>query len=204
MGAFFTGYFLLLKYPAFQATAMPVLAMDRWIPFQPGALWIYVSLWLYVQLAPALLLHRAEVVSYGKALIGLSGAGFILFFFYPTTLAPSSIDWTQHAAFQTLKAVDASGNACPSLHVAFALFTAFSLSQSLRALGAPLLLRVVNGVWCLGIIYSTLATRQHVFLDVFGGTLLALIAWAVYVRCDSSSGVSARPSSQGVLSLTPR
>lgn len=179
-GLFFLGYFFLLKYPLFKAVAMPVLAADHWIPFQPGALTLYASLWLYVQLPPAFLLRRVDLVAYGKALIALTLVGFAVFFFFPTTLPVSSIDWTQHTAFQTLKEVDASGNACPSLHVAFGLFTALSLSQSFRAIGAPRLIHAVNALWCLGIIYSTLATRQHVILDVLGGALLALLVWQWY------------------------
>jgi len=39
-------------------------------------------------------------------------------------------------------------------------------------------------LWALGIVYSTLATRQHVLLDVLGGTLLA----AVVCRAGSPRG----------------
>lgn len=186
-GAFFQGYFLLLKYPLFEAFRMPVLAADHWIPLQPGALTLYASLWVYVQLAPAFFLRRTDLLAYGRALITLAVVGFAIFFFFPTTLPISSVDWSQHAAFQTLKEVDASGNACPSLHVAFGLFTAFSLSQSFRAIGAPRVLQVINALWCIGIIYSTLATRQHVLLDVLGGGLLALLVWKWYQRRNPSS-----------------
>ncbi len=71
-----------------------------------------------------------------------------------------------------MKSVDAAGNACPSLHVAFAIFTALWLARLLREVMAPLAVRLFNAGWCAAIIYSTLATKQHVAVDVFAGTTL--------------------------------
>ena len=44
----------------------------------------------------------------------------------------------------------------------------------LRHLGLGWMLQLLNIAWCVGIAYSTLATKQHVALDVFAGTALAL------------------------------
>jgi len=68
-----------------------------------------------------------------------------------------------------LKNLDASGNACPSLHVATAVFSGMWLHRLLLRFGAPLWMLVVNGGWCAGIVYSTLAIRQHVIVDVLAG-----------------------------------
>jgi membrane-associated phospholipid phosphatase len=38
-----------------------------------------------------------------------------------------------------------------------------------------------NALWCLGIVYSAMATRQHVALDVIAGSVLAGVASIVYV-----------------------
>ena len=78
-----------------------------------------------------------------------------------------------------LQGVDAAGNACPSLHVATALFTALWLQRLLLALAVPRWLRVANALWLLLIVYSTLAIKQHVVLDALAGAALgALFAWA--------------------------
>ncbi len=74
-----------------------------------------------------------------------------------------------------LKAADASGNACPSLHAAFAVFSAVWIGRLLRRLGAPVLFHAANLCWCAGILYSTIATRQHVAVDLYAGTLLGLV-----------------------------
>ena len=50
--------------------------------------------------------------------------------------------------------------------------------------GTPAWVQALNMLWALGIVYSTLATRQHVLLDVLGGTLLA----AVVCRAGSPRG----------------
>jgi len=45
----------------------------------------------------------------------------------------------------------------------------------LRELGAPQVVRAGNWLWCMGIVYSTLATRQHVAVDAVAGALLGAI-----------------------------
>jgi membrane-associated phospholipid phosphatase len=75
--------------------------------------------------------------------------------------------------------VDAPGNALPSLHVATALFTALWIQRLLREIGAPADLRHLNWLWLALIVYSTLATKQHLALDVLaGGALGALFGRA--------------------------
>ena len=74
--------------------------------------------------------------------------------------------------------VDAAGNACPSMHVAVAIFTAIWVEHILRGAGAPAWLRLVNGLWFAAIVYSTLAVKQHVVLDAVAGAVLG-IAFAI-------------------------
>ena len=79
MTAFFVVYFWLLHHPFFPITIMPVTAVDRWIAFAPNALGLYVSLWIYVSLAPALLTERRELISYLLATTVLSVIGLGIF-----------------------------------------------------------------------------------------------------------------------------
>jgi membrane-associated phospholipid phosphatase len=78
-----------------------------------------------------------------------------------------------------LKSVDATGNACPSLHVASAVFSGAWLHYLLRRCGAPGWLTLFNWGWCVVIIYSAMATLQHLAVDVMGG--VALGASAAYL-----------------------
>ena len=174
MTVFFVVYFWVLRNPLYPLTTMPLTAVDRLIGFRPESLPLYCSFWFYVSLAPALLIDRRELISYGVAAIGLSVIGLGIFLVWPTILPRCDIDWSQHRSFAFLKSVDASGNACPSLHVAFSVFTAVWFERLLRQMGAGSLVRAFNWLWCLGILYSTVATRQHVSLDVLAGSALGL------------------------------
>jgi len=176
MAGFFLAYFWVLNHPLYPVTTMPLIAIDRLIAFQGTALPLYLSLWIYVSLAPALLIDRRELVSYGVAAAGLGATGLGIFLVWPTAVPVTDIDWSLHPAFAFLKSADAAGNACPSLHVAFAVFTVFWFARILRQMGAGGSTRALNWLWCLGILYSTIATRQHVALDVLAGAALGAIA----------------------------
>lgn len=177
---FFAGYFLLLKFPVFSVTVMPVTALDRLITFRPGALLLYVSLWPYVSLVPGLMAEKGEIIAFYRTAAGLCLVGFAVFFFWPTVVAPLDIDWSGQRVYARLKTVDGTGNACPSLHVAFAVFCAGLLHRQLRQAGDRGILRGLSWVWCAGIVYSTLATKQHVALDVLAGAALGAVGAAVH------------------------
>ena len=172
IAAFFGVYFWLLRHPFFPVKVMPLTAIDRLVVFQPAALPLYLSLWVYVSLAPALLLDRREFAAYGGGAVALSLIGLGVFVFWPTAVPRPEVDWSLHPTFAFLKSADAAGNACPSLHAAFAVFTAIWFGRLLREMGVGRLVRACNWLWCLGILYSTVAIRQHVSLDALAGAAL--------------------------------
>jgi membrane-associated phospholipid phosphatase len=173
--AFMCVYFWLLRHPAYPVTIMPLTSVDRMIGFTAWSLIPYATLWLYISLVPALLnLEWRELAPYLSAVSLLSLTGFVIFFFWPTAIPKPDIDWTQHPSIEFLKSVDTSGNACPSLHVAFAVLTALWLHRLLRRMNAPALVHILNVCWCVLIAWSTLATKQHVLLDLKAGAILGL------------------------------
>ena len=182
MMLFFIAYFWVLHHPRFHVTTMPLTAVDRMISFRPAALPLYLSLWFYVSLVPALLIERREFVSYVLAATGISVTGLGIFLLWPTMVNWSDADWSQYPAFAFLQSVDASGNVCPSLHVAFAVFTAVWLGRLLRQMGAGCGVCAFNWLWCLGILYSTVAIRQHVVLDVLAGAGLGAVVAGLHLR----------------------
>ncbi len=167
-------YFLLLRHPLFSVTVMPLTGLDRLIGFQSWSIVPYASLWLYISLVPMLLLTRRELTPYLSAVTILSLTGFAIFFFWPTVVPNPDIDWARHPSVAFLKSVDASGNACPSLHVAFAVLTGLWLHCMLGQMRTPGIVRALNGAWCAVIVYSTLAIKQHVALDAEAGAALGL------------------------------
>lgn len=186
IAAFFVVYFWTMKATAARAVTMPTTWIDQWIGVNEFAFVPYVSLWIYVSLAPAFALNAGALRAYAAGALAIAALGITSFWLFPTTTPPFGIDWSQVPLLRFLKDSDASGNAFPSLHVAFAVYSAYIISSQLRSIRSPYWIRAFNWFWCLAIIYSTLATRQHVFVDVAGGILVACLgrraAWSPWAR----------------------
>lgn len=174
ISVFFVGYFHVLRATAGEAIVMPLTAVDDLVGFQPAALYAYVSLWLYVGLPPAVMLGLRELLAYGAWAAALCIVGLACFWFWPTAVPPYVIDTVRYPGFQLVQGLDAAGNACPSLHVATAAFSAIWLDRLLSEMGAGWRVRAFNWAWFVAIAWSTLATKQHVALDVAAGLVLAL------------------------------
>ncbi|NSL54178.1 phosphatase PAP2 family protein [Uliginosibacterium aquaticum] len=173
---FFLAYIYLLKNPADVTFIMPRIWLDSWISFHPLALIPYLSLWAYVSLPPIFMLRHVDIVAYGVRIGLLCIVGLVSFYLWPTAVPPADIDWARYPGMAFLKGVDAAGNACPSLHVATAVFSAIWLDRLLRDFGSPAWLRWASALWCVAIVWSTVATRQHVALDALAGIALAGVA----------------------------
>jgi membrane-associated phospholipid phosphatase len=123
-------------------------------------------------------LRFSELLVYGLWAGALCLTGLALFYAWPTQVPPMVLPPTDFPGFAILQGVDAAGNACPSMHVAIAMFTALWVEHILREAGAPGWLRLVNALWFAAIAWSTLAVKQHVALDVVAGAALGIaFAW---------------------------
>lgn len=182
MALFFWGYFGVLRNPLFPATVMPLTAVDEWIAFTPLAFPAYASLWVYASLPPALIGHLRTLLLFGVWIAALCLFCLGVFWLYPTAVPIPAIDWALYPEMAIIKNVDAGGNACPSLHVAAAVFTAFWLDRVFRTVAAPWALRGLNGVFCLAILWSTVATRQHVVIDVLAGIVVGVLFAVLSLR----------------------
>lgn len=179
---FFYAYFWVMRHPLSAVTVMPATRLDDLVAFSPQSFLLYVSLWVYVALGSALLKDARELAAWGVASFVMIMVGLGVFLALPTKVPDPAIDWSLYPSLQFLKTVDVSGNACPSLHAAFAVFTAVVLHNALTANRAPRALLAFNLMWGLGIVYSTVATRQHVVLDVLAGSVLAAAGAVAYLQ----------------------
>ncbi|HEY4214619.1 MAG TPA: phosphatase PAP2 family protein [Steroidobacteraceae bacterium] len=181
---FFVGYFYLQLNPSGPPTVMPLTPLDELIPLQPQWLMVYVSLFIYVGTGPGLQGSVRDLVEYAVSLTVLGLLGLLFFYLWPTQTP--GVDANESRVFALLHQVDASGNACPSMHVAAAMFTAVRIQDVLSRVKVPWWLRSLNWAWCLAIIYSTLAVKQHVAVDAVAGALLgtsvALMSLAMAAR----------------------
>lgn len=175
MAVFFWSYFSVLQNPRSTPVVMPLIWLDHWIAFTPSSFAIYVSLWVYVSLPPALMGNLRALILYGLWVGALCLFCLALFWLFPTQTPPSGINWNNYPGLALIKGVDASGNAFPSLHVASAVFSACWLNRILAQLNTPKILRWGSSAYCLTIAWSTMATLQHVALDVIGGGAVGLV-----------------------------
>lgn len=173
--SFFWGYVYLLNHPAYPVSVMPVTFVDRMIGFEPLALPVYCSLWLYVSLPLMLMPTRRQVLGYGAWMGALCLTGLSIFHFWPSAVPPADIHWAMYPGMAFLKAADAAGNACPSLHVAAAVYAAFRLNWQMSAMGLRRGALWASALWCVAIAYSTMATKQHVAVDVAAGAALGVL-----------------------------
>jgi membrane-associated phospholipid phosphatase len=186
MAIFFYSYFEILHQPIYPVFTMPLTAVDDWIVFWPPAFYLYVSLWLYSILVPALQPSFFRLVAYGCGIGLLCLIGLVCFLFFPTTVPYGSMGWFYDPQLSLLRKLDLAGNACPSLHVASAIFTAVCLQSLFRRIGCPTWLNRLSWLWCALIVYSTMAIKQHVMWDVVAGALLALCMAVLYLRFEST------------------
>ena len=122
--------------------------------------------------------HAAD----GQWMAGLCLLSLGIFWLFPTAVPAAGIDWSLYPQMAIIKNADASGNACPSLHVAAAVFSGLWLDRVFRSVGAPTVVRYLNCLQCLAILWSTVATRQHVMLDVLAGTAVGTVFAVLSLR----------------------
>jgi membrane-associated phospholipid phosphatase len=171
---FFPLYFWIMKN-AGQAWVLPLTAIDQLIAFRPALLPVYLSLWGYIALPVLLAKDKRELLSFSLGCAAMTALALAVFWFMPTAIPNFTVDTLPGTSLQFLKMVDSAGNAFPSLHVSFSVFACVVLARQLREVGAPVWLRAVNVAWAAGIVYSTMAVRQHVLIDVMGGFALGVV-----------------------------
>lgn len=187
MALFFWAYFFILRHPFGNPVVMPEVALDRWIAFTPASYPVYVSLWAYVSLPPALIRHFRALIYYTLWMSAMCLFCLTLFWLFPTQTPDFGMDWRQYPGLSTIKGLDASGNACPSLHVASAVFSAFWLGRLLTVIYAPAWPGALSALHCAAIVWSTMASLQHVALDVLAGVAVGTVFALLSLRATRSA-----------------
>jgi membrane-associated phospholipid phosphatase len=164
-------YLLLQRYHFFPVTIMSSSSLDHIIPFSDKAVWLYLSIYLLMPIGPFLMNNRKQIFRYATGIVFISVFADIVFLFWPTSCPRPSVQGT-NAAYQALTAIDNSFHAFPSLHAAFAVYSALCGGLVLRELGNRSIWQIGLGLWALLILYATLATKQHVVADIIAGGAL--------------------------------
>jgi membrane-associated phospholipid phosphatase len=180
--AFWIGYFLLERLPEASVTEMPQLAIDRLIPFQPEAAFIYVSQFVTMPLVIWLMTSRRQLLACCQGLALLIVASFIIFYFWPTSIVRPETFPGRHFFYDLVTGTDLPRNACPSLHAAFGVFTAGCAFDLFRGWNHNRWFIGAVWLWTAAVLVSTLLIKQHVFLDLLAGGVLGAVSWSLMRR----------------------
>src|SRR5215472_271858 len=149
-------YFWLERHVFFSLNHVPASALDRWVPFLPGAAWVYLSLYLQLSLPLFLCGRGALLRQMVFGFVWTCVVSNVVFFFWPTTIAVSTAS-PSNLAMRLILFADSSGNALPSLHASLAIYCALCSNRLLKGRG----LRTALWVWTLLIMISTLLVKRH-------------------------------------------
>lgn len=173
-------YVLLERHPFFNITQVKMTWMDQRIPFLPDAVYLYETLWLLMPLSFWLMRSKEELSRYCYGFLMISIIGFSIFFLYPTACPRPKDLHAMNGVYATLIRLDNDHNAFPSLHAALAIFSGSCCNALCRTDHWRTWTRWVIWAWVLGIVASTLLTKQHALIDAVAGVILG---FGVYVIC---------------------
>lgn len=181
--------------PLFPPYELPMLAVDRAIPFVPATFWIYLSDYILV-LSVVFLITDLRTF---QSLTRMTMSGFILcgfFFVFMPTRYPRPIYPTVDNAFIALgmdivSSFDTPNNCFPSNHV----FMTGVATWVVRSKGSKWFCGYL--VWAFLILVSTLTTKQHYIVDLLGGLGVALLMGYLDQRLFTRSLTRIQPTMSG-------
>ena len=156
------------------------LPVEAAIPFLPWTITIYVGCFLFWLILYRLIarLPRQEADRFFCANLLGKGLSFIVFVLFPTTMSRPEVNgmtvWDTFIRF--LYWIDAPDNLFPSLHCMLAWLCWIGVRGNKQV---PLPWRISALIMAALVCLSTLTTRQHVVLDVFGGILLSKFCYSL-------------------------
>jgi membrane-associated phospholipid phosphatase len=182
-------YVYLQRHHFFPAIDMPRNGVDRLIPFWDGTTWFYFSIYLLMPIGPFLMNRREQLMRYAGGIVFISLMADAIFLFCPTRCLRPDYTGT-NIAYEALIRCDNEYHAFPSLHAAFAVYSVLCSGMVLKELGIRQYWQMVLWCWALLILYATLATKQHVLIDIAVGGLMGMVIyfWVFSKRIFISKG----------------
>jgi hypothetical protein len=176
----FVPYTILERWPLLPVTYYQYSWLDRAIPFTPAAAWPYLTCFPFVTLAGCMLTTKKELFRFCRTFIGIALIAEVVFLFHPTAVPARPGVALQPYAL--VIAGDGTGNACPSLHVAFTVLAAVVIHRALSLFHGRHILRFAVWVWAFVISLSTIAVRQHLAIDVGWGAVLGGVGGLAWIN----------------------
>lgn len=164
--------------------------LDLLVPFDPSAIWLYLSFFLFVPVAylcapPERVKPLARAMQYSAVLAA------IVFVAWPTTLVYPLVPHgaTGAGALRALSDFDSSRNCMPSLHGALTLLCMVAIAQRKRPWRTALMF-----AWGIAVMWSVVAARRHLAVDLGAGLLLGALCAGLVARVSAGASKSAQPA----------
>jgi len=180
-------YFGLERLTFFPKTLIPSGPIDHLIPFSPNLAIAYASLNFLVPVAPVLMVSSKQLIRFSIGLISVLLCGYLVFFFFPTTCPRPPLEAGTNSLYRWIVKIDYPLNAFPSLHAAIAVYAALGCNRIMNSIRHHRAFIATIWIWTAVILYTTLATKQHVFADVFAGVFLGISGYFLFVTLERSA-----------------
>lgn len=174
-------YLLAQRFPIFEARQLPLTWLDNVVPFIPTTIWLYTSEYFFFLAVFLSVKGEKALNEYFYALILLQLICVPIFWLWPTIFPrhlfalPDGLDPVSYFVFAKMRTTDLATNCFPSLHVSGVLLSALVLRNHSKKF-------LLFMIWAIIISISTLTTKQHYFVDVVAGMVLAVTIHAIFRR----------------------
>ena len=152
---------------------IPETAIDRIIPFSPHGIWLYLCFYIYIPYT-FLTLNESLIKRITAAFVVTAFISGLLFMLIPSTLIfpPFEPDGMSASLLHFIAENDTEQNCFPSMHAS--LITICTLANW----NPRNVLKNIGLIALTGLMYyCIIAVRRHLFIDLAGGILLAMLVW---------------------------
>lgn len=160
---------------------LPLSIVDRWVPFFPTTIWLYLTEVLICIAAFYVAKDLTNLTRYLASMAAVTVAAVAVFVLFPTIFPrihypiPQDLNFLTFGLFNWIRKVDYPTNCLPSLHVAYSYLASFVFLQEQRSKF------IFFFVWATLIAISTMTTKQHYFIDVVIGLIFACLIYRLFL-----------------------
>lgn len=168
-------------YPTSPPAFLPLMPVDVAIPLLPWTFIVYTSDYLLTALVIWIIKDEARFNRLARmSFSGLIAAGTFFLVFptrYPRPIYPAVDNPMVQFFMNLISKADSPNNCFPSMHVAMTGIATWNLRERPK-------LFFLFSIWALLIFVSTLTTKQHYVIDIFGGIAVIFLAMGIeYAWC---------------------
>lgn len=169
-------YAMIQRWPIAPVNVYDQSFLDRLVRFDPGWVWVYVSVYLLVPIPLWLTTSKDGLRLYARGVVWICAISWVFFVIHPVHCPRPDPLPRSNLLFDLVIRLDRPTNSFPSLHISIASY-ALLYAGRLRSVGAAIahdrLALAIGWLWLGLIAYATLATKQHFIADVLAGFALS-------------------------------